>query len=238
MIPLKQDTTDSASPPLDHAFLGRKAWNERYGGEVQQKEFFAKLAVISVGTACIAVAGMLYAFHLREAVPVRTLVVEVDTLTGRVVQQPALNEGEARDVRIKAGLARYVEDLRSVYFDYAVMDKAFRRVQAQSSSKTTAVLEKRMKLGVPGAPENPVEIAKSRQVTAEVDLVQPRGSEDTWTVRWTEVTRGTSGEEISRKRYEGVFTVGFREVTNLEQFKANENGLMVLGLDWQEITKI
>lgn len=217
---------------------GRREWNERYGSEVKKAEVFGRIALLAAFGALLAVGGLLWSLKQVADVPTRTVVVEVDALTGRIFQRPALNDGDARDVRVKAGIATYVERLRTVSIDPRVMKANLARVQAMSSTDVNRTIAQKLAATDENSPENPFVAARSRTVQVEVVQVLAKAERDSWEVVWTETARALTGEEIERLTYRGNLTVALQDVKNLEQARANENGLVVLRLDWSRINKL
>ena len=109
-------TLDPDNPHSAVYLAARREWNERYGSYIAQAHAWRLTAFASLGVAVVAVAGVVWIGAQNRIVP---YVVQTDRL-GDAIAISRANVATPTDPRlIRAQLARWVADVRSVYIDVA-----------------------------------------------------------------------------------------------------------------------
>jgi type IV secretion system protein VirB5 len=164
---------------------GRREWNERYGSYIARARAWRWAAMAMAGTTAISTCCATWMASQAHVVP---YVVEVNKLgealaVHRVIAAPPVDAG-----RIRAQLARWVVDIRSVYTDPAAetacVGEALAWVDRQSDAmqQITAALQA----------NPPNDRAMKETVGVTIETVGQIGA-DTWSVDWTEETRVRDG---------------------------------------------
>lgn len=213
----------SANSPY---FEARREWNERYGGYIQQAHHWRTVAVVCGMATLIAVTGLVYIGAQNKIVP---YVVEVDKLGGvaAVQRADAVNAVDSRVV--KAYLARFVADWRTVSIDRQAQKGSIDRVYAMLPSGSVAL----SKLNDYFRTNNPFTLASKRTVSVAVTNLLPL-SEQTWQVEWQEVTRDSRGDVQGNLRMKASIIVGITPSTDERLILINPLGVYVTDLNWSQ----
>jgi type IV secretory pathway TrbF-like protein len=204
----------------------RREWNERYGTYIQQAHHWRTLAFISGAIALVAVIGIAYIGAQSKVVP---YVVEVDKL-GQVAAVAPAERTSAVDPRvIKAYLARFVVDWRSVTVDRQAQKASIDRVYAMLPSASIAV----RKLNEYYEAHNPFAAAASASIDVSITNVL-QISAQTWQVEWLEVTRDSRGEVKGRARLRASFILGITPPTKENLILVNPLGIYLVDLNWSQ----
>lgn len=203
---------------------GRREWMERYGSYIQAAQQWRMVAIGSLATAAIAVGGMVYAATQNHLIP---YVVAVDRL-GTAVPVGRADAATQADTRIiRAQLARWISNTRSVYVDAAaqraVIDEAYSMLSRGGSSYNVLNEFYRSK--------TPFERAERETVTVEVKAVLPMGG-DTWRVEWVEETRGRNGEVQSKAEWQAAITVSVSPPKEENVILRNPLGIYITEFSW------
>src|ERR1700737_4109951 len=111
VAPLEPDSPHSAV-----YIAARAEWNERYGSYIAQAHAWRLTALASLGVAFLAVAGVVWIGAENRVVP---YVVQTDKLGDALAISRADIAPPADPRLIRAQLARWIGDVRSVYVDVA-----------------------------------------------------------------------------------------------------------------------
>src|ERR1700754_3963588 len=114
--PMKVPALDPDGPHSAIYIAARAEWNERYGSYIAQAHAWRLTALASLGVAFIAVAGVVWIGSQNRVVP---YVVQTDKLRDAPALSPADMAAPADPRLIRAGLARWIADVRTVYLDVA-----------------------------------------------------------------------------------------------------------------------
>ena len=127
--PSKAVPLDPDSPHSAIYLAARREWNERYGDYISQAHTWRLIAIAALGVAAIAVAGNVWQSSQSRVQP---FVVEVDKLGDALAVQRADIASPVPVGVIRAQLARYIQDVRSVSIDVqaerAFINEAFAMV--------------------------------------------------------------------------------------------------------------
>jgi type IV secretory pathway TrbF-like protein len=164
---------------------GRREWNERYGSYIARATQWRMMAFGLLATTAVSTCCAVWMASQAHVVP---YVVQVDKLgermaVGPVPPAPPINPGT-----IKAQLARWIVDTRTVYFDPVaeqnIMTEAYGWIDRQSDA--LAQLDAAMQANDPRV------IAAKKTVGVAVESVGQIGA-DTWSVDWNEEARTRDG---------------------------------------------
>ena len=209
----------TTSPYLD----ARREWLERYGSYVARARQWRVVALISLGLAIFAVAGVVV---LASQVRVVPYVVEVDGQARTVGVYPAERLEGGSPALLRAALARWLEDWRMVTADALVQRAAVDRVYAHLASGTAG----RTAVSAWYNENSPFERAGVETVTVEVRQVLQL-SEETWRAEWVERARSRAGSAAGEVAVTATLTVG-RGPVDAQAILANPLGVFVVGIDW------
>ena len=133
--PSKAPALDPDNPHSAVYLAARREWNERYGSYIAQAHAWRLTAIAALGVAFVAVGGVVWIGAQNRVVP---YVVQTDRLgdalaiSGRTSRRPPT----ARLIRSQ--LARWVDDVRSVYVDVAaekhVINEAYAMVDRNAAA--------------------------------------------------------------------------------------------------------
>src|SRR5580700_2325081 len=125
----------SATPDrlvTDDPYLNaRREWNERYGSYIARARNWRLAALGSIVVSVILACGVVWLGSQSKVVP---YVVEVDKLGQAVAVQRADRAAPADQRVVKAQLASWIVDVRSVSADPVVQKAALARVYAMADS--------------------------------------------------------------------------------------------------------
>jgi len=204
----------------------RREWNERYGDYIHQAQHWRTIAVLSGLVALVCAVGVVYIGAQSKVVP---YVVEVDKL-GETAAVARADRAAPVDARIiKAYLARFVADWRTVTIDRQAQKTAIDRVYAMLPRGSIAL----QKLNDHFKTHNPFTLAAKESVSAAVTNLLPI-SERTWQVEWQEVTRDDRGAVQSTVRMKVSILVGVTPPTEESMILMNPLGVYIMDLNWSQ----
>lgn len=213
-------TTAPTNPYLE----GRREWSERYGSHIQQATTWRAVALASLAVAGASVAGLVYSINQVKMVP---YVVEVDKLHATLPIGPADRAAKADPRIIRAQLAGWVENIRSVYLDAAAEQRAVRAAYALLDSKAPAY----QVVGEHMRDHDPFKRAQMESVSVDVQTVLPVGG-DTWRVEWVETVRARDGTVSAKQNWQAVITTAISPPTDEAGVLTNPMGVFVTGVSW------
>ena len=109
---LKAPALDPDNPHSAVYLAARREWNERYGSYIAQAHAWRLTALATLGVAFVAVVGIAWNGVQSRIVP---YVVQTDKLGDAIAVSRADVSAPADPRLIRAQLARWVDDVRSVY---------------------------------------------------------------------------------------------------------------------------
>lgn len=216
------DLPTEANPYLD----ARREWNERYGSYIARARTWRTIAVLTSLAAVAAVIGIAWIGAQNKFVP---YVVQVDKLGAAVAVAPA-ERANMPDIRVvKAQLAEFIANLRTVSPDVAVERQLISRGYAMVATGTPAytTLNEYFKTN------NPLQTAQTETIQVEVQSVLPL-SDKTFQVEWHEEHRAGSGDLIKRTRWKAAIEVGFNPPTDEAGIMKNPLGVFVTNIQWSQ----
>jgi len=221
----------AASKRKDAAFgqstylAARAEWNERYGSYIQQARAWRLIAFLSMLVATIAVLGVVYIGSQSRLVP---FIVEVNKLGDALAAQRA-DVASTPDTRlVRAQLARWTDDIRTVYVDAsaerAIVTEAYGMVDRQSAAYGD--LNKYFRTN------DPFTRAQDETVNVHITSVLPI-SQKTWRIEWDEESHARDGSKTGISHWQGTVTIALRPPTDSETILINPTGLYVQNFSWQ-----
>jgi type IV secretory pathway TrbF-like protein len=221
---------ESASPleeaPQNPYLAARREWNERYGEYIARAHAWRLTAFLALGLALIAVGGLAYLAVQNRVVP---YIVAVDKLGAPVAVSDAERAAPADTRIVRAMLARFIVNLRSVYADAAAQRRAIEDAYALLSAADPAT----HLINSYYREQYPFDRARSETVSVEIRSVLPI-SERTWQIEWEEVLRSRSGEEKKRLHMLAAATIALAPPQDEGTLLRNPIGLYVQEINWSQ----
>lgn len=217
---MKPQSASEPNPYLD----ARREYAEEYGKLIKAAAQWRMVAVGLLLICALAVAGMVYSASQNHYIP---YVVQVDKL-GTAVPAGRADQAARPDQRIiRAQLARWVSDVRSVYVDAAAqraaIDGAYAMISRSGAGYNLLTTYYRS--------SSPFERAEKETVTVQVNAVLPV-SGDTWRVEWTETVRGRNGEVQSTSEWQASITILISPPADETTIQRNALGIYIPEFSW------
>jgi len=211
-----------ANPYLD----ARREWNERYGDFVARERNWQRLAFLSTLVALVAVAGLAYAASQNKFVP---YVVEIDKLGRMQAVQPASRARPVEPRFIKAQLAAFIENVRSVTADGWVQRQRIFKAYAmlRTSDAATGMVSAHFRQA------SPFERAKTETVSVQIETILPL-TRDSWRLEWVETQRDRTGIDTGAARWTATATTVIATPESEADMLKNPAGLYVTELSWSK----
>lgn len=222
-------TGESENPYL----AARRTWNDHVGGVVASRQMAVLGGVLCLLIALASVGGMTYIGSQSKFVP---MVVEVDKLGQQTAAKP-LDRAQPADPRVvRASVAAWIADARTVTPDVALQRKAVLRVYAMLAPNDAATAK--MNEWLNGSEtSSPFKRAASETVSVEIETALQQTAE-TWQVDWIETTRDRQGAlKSAPQRWRAlvtVYTVEATPDTTEEQIRDNPLGIHVRDFSWSK----
>lgn len=214
-----------AKGEVENPYLaGRRAWMEQYGDYIASANQWRATAIAALAVALFAVGGMVYTANQNTFIP---YVIAVDSL-GEAMAVGKANEAATADKRVvRAQIARFINNARSVYVDAdamrAVIDELMGLVPQGSAARKA--------LNDQFAATSPFDRAKSETASVEVLAVLPMGGK-TWRAEWRETIRTRAGEVVSVEDWQGSFTVVVAPPSDEPTILRNPLGVYIREFNW------
>jgi type IV secretion system protein TrbF len=204
----------------------RREWNERYG-EYIAREHAWKIGFFIMGAISLVCAGgMAYTSAQSKFVP---YVVAIDKLGSAVAVQRADIAAKPDTRVIRAQLARWIENVRSVYQDAGAERVNIEYVYSMLRRSDPAFIRLNEYL----AKHDPFERAKSEGVGVQINSVMPI-TDTTWGVQWKETTHSGKGETLNSMDYQANLTIAIDPPTKEATLLHNPMGIYIKNYDWSE----
>ena len=225
--PPKAVPLDPNSPHSAVYMAARREWNERYGSYIAQAHNWRLQALAAYGVAAIAVGGCVW---LSAQSHVQPFIVEVNKLGDALAVQRADVAAPVPLAVIRAQLARYIQDVRTVSIDVQA-ERAFINEAYAMVDKNSAALPF---LNTYFGANDPFKRAANETVSAHVESVLPLPGSNTWRIDWREDTLARDGRPELSKHWEAVVTVSINPPTTDAGVLINPTGLFVEACSWGE----
>lgn len=214
------------SPHSAIYMAARREWNERYGSYIAQAHAWRLTAVASLAVALVAVAGVVWIGAQNRVVP---YVVETDKLGDARAIRRADIAAPADPRLIRAGLARWISDVRSVYLDVAAGRAVVNEAYAMVNRNAAAAQQ----LNDWFSHRDPFKRAQTEIVGVAVESVLPI-SANTWRVEWRETRRGRDGIADPPTQWQATITISISPPTDDATILVNPVGLYVDSFNWEQ----
>lgn len=222
----EKPAVELAQTQINPYVQARREWNERYGDYIQQAHHWRLTAVLCAAIALVATVGVVYIGGQSKIVP---YVVEVDKL-GDATAVARADRPTAVDPKvIKASLARFISDWRTVTVDRLAQKGSIDRVYAMLPNGSVAV----HKLSDYYQAHNPFTVAASHSVAVAVTNVLPI-SDQTWQVEWQEITRDTRGSVQGGVRMKASLLITITPPADESLILVNPLGVYITDLNWSQ----
>lgn len=216
------EATRTRSVHLD----ARREWNERYGDYIKQAANWRLAAIGALGVTAIAVAGLVYVSGKSHVVP---YVVEVDKLGATLPIAPADQAAKVDSRIVRAQLANWISDIRSVYVDAAAENKSVRQAYALLDQRKAgaAFVNEYMQAN------DPFKRAQSEIVSVEVRSVLPIAG-DSWRVEWDETVRSREGALKSTSSWQATIQTTIIPPNSEAALMVNPVGIYITAVSWSQ----
>jgi type IV secretion system protein TrbF len=204
----------------------RTEWNERYGSYIAQAHAWRLTALASLGVAFVAVAGVVWIGAQSRVVP---YVVQTDKLGDALAISRADIAAPADPRLIRAGLARWIEDIRTVYLDVAAERAVVKEAYTMVNRNGAAAQQ----LNDWFSHNDPFKRARSEMVGVSVESVLPI-SGNTWRVEWQEDRRGRDGTADQPASWQATISISIDPPSNDATILVNPAGLYVDSFEWAQ----
>ncbi len=210
--------------PENPYLAARQEWNERYGSYVKAAAAWRIVGITGMALAVIATSYSLYQSTQVKLVP---YIIEVDKL-GSAVTAGFPQQIEYADPRVvRATLAGFVSNFRSVSPDTAVQKQYIDRTYAMLRTADPAT----EKVNAWFRANSPFNKARTATVSIEVSNVVAL-SNQSYQIDWAEIERDRRGKELSTRRFRGVATVVLTPPQDEQTIRLNPIGLYLRDFDW------
>ncbi|CAM5284678.1 Conjugal transfer protein TrbF OS=Afipia felis OX=1035 GN=BN961_00051 PE=4 SV=1 [Afipia felis] len=210
--------------PENPYLAARQEWNERYGSYVKAA---AAWRIVGITGMVLAVIGTSYALYQSTQVKLVPYIIEVDKL-GSAVTAGFPQQIEYADPRVvRATLAGFVSNFRSVSPDTAVQKQYIDRTYALLRTADPAT----EKINAWFRANSPFNKARTATVSIEVSNVIAL-SNQSYQIDWAEIERDRRGKELSTRRFRGVATVTLTPPQDEQTIRLNPIGLYLRDFDW------
>jgi type IV secretory pathway TrbF-like protein len=213
-------TADAESPFV----AAKREWNERYGDYLAQAKNWRLAAIFSLLISTILAAGTIWLAGQSKLVP---YVVEVDKLGAAVAVSRADRVTTPNASIVRAQLASWIGDARSVSSDPVSERAALTRVYAMIGTTAKPYLDDWY------TKHSPFVAGNNHTVSISIDAVLPQ-STMTYQVQWSEEQRDRDGGHPTVTHWEAQLTVGFNPPTDEATILRNPMGIYITSLSWTQ----
>jgi type IV secretion system protein VirB5 len=200
----------------------RREWNERYGDYIARARTWRWAAFAALAVSLVLAIGVVWQGAQSKVVP---YVVEVNKL-GDAVAVARADRAAPTDVRvIKAQLAAWIVDVRSVSSDPLAQKAALSRSYTETAATATLFLNDYYRQHSP--------FNQNRTVAVSVDAVLPI-SNQTYQIQWSEDGRDLQGRALATTHWLASVIVAFDPPTDERGVLSNPLGLYVTAISWTQ----
>lgn len=216
---------EAAESPYINA---RREWNERYGEYIVRERSWRSIAFFALSIAALAVVGLVVVAAQSKIVP---YTVEVDKLGDAVAVRRADHAPPPDNRIVRAQLAHWITNLRSVYVDAAAEHDAIKDAYALINEHGAAygMLNDYMRVDE----HNPFIRAANETVSIDVQSVLPLTA-DTWRVEWLETVRDRGGHETSHATWSATINISIHPPTDEKTILRNPTGVFINSVNWSQ----
>lgn len=216
----------SVQYPENPYLAARREWLERYGDVIALANNWRITAFLALLIAAAAVCGALYLCAQSRYVP---YVVEVDRLGDAVAVNSASVAAKPDERLIRASLARWIVDARSVYMDAAALRRNINELYAMLGAGSPAALM----INDYFRNKSPFERAQAEVVSIEIKQTLPV-TPDTWRVEWNEDVQPRGGGTATTQSWAATLTFAISAPTTQAGIISNPAGLYIRQVSWSQ----
>lgn len=210
--------TDEVANDLGDPYLNaQRKWNECFGDYIAQRNQWRATAFGCIAITVIAVIGNVWQSTQTKIQP---YLVEIDKSGSTVRAQQAL-PGEINDDLIRAAIAQWIQDWRTVSVDASIENALVNRVYAHLSDGSPAY---NTITSYQQQHDPYVRAAKGEIVSVEV-LNVLRTTKDSFQVEWRDKVRDRHGLPLRTETYKASLTTVLIPPTNEAELMQNAMGL-------------
>jgi type IV secretion system protein TrbF len=218
---------DPAGPGKDTYLAARAEWNERYGSYIQQARSWRLAFFLAMVIAIVSLGGVVYIGSQSRLVP---YIVEVNQLGDALAAERA-DVASTPDTRlIRAQLARWINDVRTVYLDASaeryIINEAYGMVDRQSAAYGD--------LNTYFQTNDPFTLAQNVTVNVHITSVLPI-SQNTWRIEWDEESNTRDGSPAGTSHWQATVTIVLHPPIDSETILVNPTGLYVQSFSWARV---
>jgi type IV secretory pathway TrbF-like protein len=200
----------------------RREWNERYGDYIARARNWRLAAFAALGISAVLALGVVWEAAQSKVVP---YVVEVDKLGDAVAVGRADRAAPADGRVVKAQLAAWIVDVRSISSDPTAEKTALARAYSMTAASATTFLDDYYRQHSP--------FGQARTIAVSVDAVLPV-SDRTYQLEWSEDARDFQGRDIETTHWLASLTIAFDPPSTERGILNNPLGLYVTGISWTQ----
>jgi type IV secretion system protein VirB5 len=200
---------------------------------IKQNRIWQLVGLCSVIMLLGTIIGWFRVLSIQEKIPI---VIEVNEL-GRAKYIGDISNGSylrgytVKDYMIESVLRDFIAYSREIYVDQEVMSKNYQQAAAWCSNELKVKLRDELVAEDPFAMVGRIKKA----VSIESGI---KTTNSTWQYDWFDVTNDIYGNEISKLRYRGMFTVAIKEPqTDNERFN-NPLGIYIVDYNISKINEV
>lgn len=202
----------------------RREWNERYGSYIARARNWRWAAFGSILVSAILACGVIWLASQSKLVP---FVVEVDKLGQAIAVQRADRAGTIDQRIIKAQLAAWIMDVRSVSSDPIAQKTRLARSYGMVDPVATVFLNDYYKQN------SPFDIGQQETVACSIDAVLPI-SEKSYQVQWTEDARDLQGRLLKTTHWQASLQIALNPPSDEAGLLKNPLGIYVTNISWTQ----
>ena len=223
-----------ASKALPHPYLdARRSWNSHVGSLIASRTLWQAMALVSMLVALAAVGGVIYIGSQSKFIP---YVVEVNKLGEAMAVAPAQQADKVDQRIVRASVAEFIVNSRTVTPDIAMQRCAIFKVYALMGAGSAAT--RKMTAYLNGNPDtNPFKRAQKHTVNVEIVSAIPQTA-STWQVDWIETQRTRKGEIVGKPyRMRSLLNVDSQSRSadaTEDKIRLNPMGIQILDYSWNK----
>ncbi len=202
----------------------RREWDERYGDALSRARNWRIAAIVAMGVAGIAVAGVAY---IGAQSKIQPFVVAIDSLGNPVAMARPSSAGGVTDRIIQAQIANLIWNARTILSDQAAQKVLLARVYAFLSTDSSAYLNDYYKNHSP--------FSDGSTANVEINSVLPI-SKDSYQINWTE-TRFQNGQSMGSSHWKASVSVGTdKKLADKPRMSIdNPLGIYIKSITWTQV---
>ncbi len=205
----------------------RREWDERYGSYIRRIGQWRVVALLSLA---VAICALIFATYSHQSPKVEGFAVEYCAKDGEYYVRK-LAPFKMDEAKIKASLAGWIENLRTISIDPAIIKKNVTRAYSmiaegsQAHKRITETLQK----------NDPFARSKTETVEVEIKSIL-RQSDKSFQIDWVEINRDRKTGKVSSKRnMRGAVSFDISSQVASSEILRNPTGIRIGGFEWTSL---